>query len=108
MDVEQLEKIANSTFERWVSLCRQEKHSLAKDEAQTLIGLCVETIGGQNEADSETKNAALELGILFRGLQDFNTVYELIKSSNYELDDAQIEKVWVLLWDCKDLSLIHI
>ncbi|MGZ4852224.1 MAG: hypothetical protein ACXV3D_03415 [Halobacteriota archaeon] len=102
MNLRSIQEMVVSSFNRWVSLCKQGEHDLAKGEAQKTIDLCIEAIRSENVVDCDAKKWALCSAILFRGLQDFNTTHDIINSSDSKLGFSQVEDVWTLLWDCNE------
>lgn len=98
-----LEERAYSTLSECISYINSNEMEKAIVEAQKFIEKCKATISAErNSCCFESSNEALLLGILFRGIQNFANLKQMIASSDWIRNPELIEQVWVEMWDCKD------
>ena len=81
----------------------KKKFHSAKLEAERSIEYCKSIIKHESVTiDSNVKNLALVLGVLFHGVKDFVDLTDIVLSSDWQLDHEKIEKAWSKMWNCKD------
>lgn len=89
-------------FTDCINLLFKDKFCESNIVTKTVINRCKEIIKNDNCSDSELKNKALVVGILFRGIQNLIELHELTKSSNWTSQPKIVEKAWISLCDCKE------
>ena len=85
----------------WQSLTQRERHGQAKSLSREFIDVCKGLIKNPDICvDQDVRSKALILGILCRGLEDYNDLSELTSFKDWESETKQIEKIWTKMWDC--------
>ena len=85
----------------WQNLTRMNRHAQAKSLSREFIHVCKGLIMNSDvSVDHDFRSKALILGILFRGLEDYNDLSELTSFKDWESETKQIEKIWTKMWDC--------
>jgi hypothetical protein len=90
-------------LKKWYSLAENGELMRAKGQAQIGLNICKSVIKcAKLDVDTECRNKALVIGILFHGLKDFIELAETTCLPGWETKNELIEKAWEQMWDCRD------
>ena len=101
MTEKELRDAFGTTANEWQKLTDMNRYEQAKSLSRAFIQVCKRLIVNSDDSvDNDVRSKALILGILFRGLEDYNDLSELTSIEDWESETKQIEKIWSKMWDC--------
>jgi len=102
-DNQNLKEIAHNPLVQWYSNLQKRNYKSAIQIAKDVVIHCKHILVEDEQRHSEaSRNMALVLGILFRGLENFANLFEIVNVEQWWNKQKTVERAWTLLQDSKD------
>jgi len=99
---EELVESYNKSIEKWTQTISKQKYRDAKLILTKEIEVCRNIILFNQNSSEYLKNISLLYGITFRGLEELTDIAEIIAKYEWYKNTESVERVWLLLQNCKE------
>lgn len=98
----EFDKKVSDSYDACMSLILNEDYGKSKNITDDVVNTCKIILKNDKCIVEDTKNKALVVGILFRGIQNLINLQDITNSSDWTSQPKIVEKAWILLCDFRE------